>query len=419
MGRADRRITVVRAQQQEQQLSRREAGLAAVAALAALAAPRPAYALFGFGGKEAAERYERDTVRGNRFWWGSGRGRLPLPHGTDGTTGVQTKLTNHWQIGFLTAGTGWLCSLDRLNDESDCCHPAAPPNPSLSARLCPPPPDGGDQQRACCGDPGSRRPQPRGDHERGERCSEDEQHQLAAGTGASPGRCCMLQLPCSQHEEAPPWSWPSLGSRLRIRASGAPHASTQASCSTACPARGPPPLLLARCGLWPHSVSGQLPPPCTHTPSHTPRTQVRKEINDWVARYRRDETFSGRPSYGNVYSAVNAMAGHLNSFGPTAPVPKKRLERMIKARAVQGLARRSANLCLQLAENQLVVPLQWARGLLALPFVEAPGARLFAPSTSGTCALTLLSQGLAADFIANWSCLLLCCPPPPPPPAGA
>ncbi|PRW32896.1 Photosystem II repair PSB27- chloroplastic [Chlorella sorokiniana] len=57
---------------------------------------------------------------------------------------------------------------------------------------------------------------------------------------------------------------------------------------------------------------------------------VRKDINNWVARYRRNATFSGRPSYGNVYSAVNAMAGHLNSFGPTAPVPKKRLERMLK-----------------------------------------------------------------------------------------
>ena len=51
-----------------------------------------------------------------------------------------------------------------------------------------------------------------------------------------------------------------------------------------------------------------------------------------VARYRRDTTFSGRPSYGNTYAAVNAMAGHLNSFGATAPLPKKRLERMVKAR---------------------------------------------------------------------------------------
>ncbi|KAL4448840.1 hypothetical protein ABPG77_007557 [Micractinium sp. CCAP 211/92] len=144
-GRSDRRFTVaVRAQQQEQQLSRREAGLAAVAALAALATPRPAYALFGFGGKEAAERYERET----------------------------TSVINNVR---------------------------------------------------------------------------------AAAT---------LERDAPNREET--------------------------------------------------------------------MNAVRKEINDWVARYRRDTTFSGRPSYGNVYSAVNAMAGHLNSFGPTAPVPKKRLERMIK-----------------------------------------------------------------------------------------
>ena len=67
-------------------------------------------------------------------------------------------------------------------------------------------------------------------------------------------------------------------------------------------------------------------------------TSVRKEINDWVAKYRRDTTFSGRPSYGNTYSAVNALAGHVNSFGPLQPVPKKRLERLVKVggRAGEG-----------------------------------------------------------------------------------
>lgn len=76
-GRMDRRqAVVVRAQQQEQQLSRREAGLAAVAALAAFAAPRPAYALFGFGEKEAAERYDRDTVRGKACSLALGSGQL-------------------------------------------------------------------------------------------------------------------------------------------------------------------------------------------------------------------------------------------------------------------------------------------------------------------------------------------------------
>ena len=29
---------------------------------------------------------------------------------------------------------------------------------------------------------------------------------------------------------------------------------------------------------------------------------------------------------------MNALAGHYNSFGPTAPLPKKRLERLRKVR---------------------------------------------------------------------------------------
>lgn len=57
---------------------------------------------------------------------------------------------------------------------------------------------------------------------------------------------------------------------------------------------------------------------------------VRKDINAWVAKYRRDAKFSGKPSYSNTYSAINALAGHYNSFGTQAPVPKKRLERLTK-----------------------------------------------------------------------------------------
>jgi hypothetical protein len=34
----------------------------------------------------------------------------------------------------------------------------------------------------------------------------------------------------------------------------------------------------------------------------------------------------------NTYSALNALAGHYNSFGATAPIPKKRLERLTKVR---------------------------------------------------------------------------------------
>ncbi|CAK0786219.1 hypothetical protein CVIRNUC_009432 [Coccomyxa viridis] len=56
---------------------------------------------------------------------------------------------------------------------------------------------------------------------------------------------------------------------------------------------------------------------------------VRKATMDWVAKYRR-AGFTGRPSYGNTYTALNALAGHFNSFGTTAPLPKKRLERIEK-----------------------------------------------------------------------------------------
>lgn len=59
--------------------------------------------------------------------------------------------------------------------------------------------------------------------------------------------------------------------------------------------------------------------------------ELRTALNVWVAKYRRDDRFAGRPSYGNTYSAMNALAGHFNSFGNTTPVPKKRLERVLQA----------------------------------------------------------------------------------------
>lgn len=58
--------------------------------------------------------------------------------------------------------------------------------------------------------------------------------------------------------------------------------------------------------------------------------KVRKASVEWVSRYRRDQKFAGRPSYSNLYSAVNALDGQLNSFGLSSNVPKKRLERMQK-----------------------------------------------------------------------------------------
>lgn len=57
---------------------------------------------------------------------------------------------------------------------------------------------------------------------------------------------------------------------------------------------------------------------------------LRIDINAWVAKYRRRGNFTGRPSFGVSYTILNALAGNFNSFGNTAPIAKKRLERISK-----------------------------------------------------------------------------------------
>jgi len=58
--------------------------------------------------------------------------------------------------------------------------------------------------------------------------------------------------------------------------------------------------------------------------------KTRTMTNQWVAKYRRNKGISGKPSYGNVYSALNAVSGHFNNFGTKYPLPAKRLERTLK-----------------------------------------------------------------------------------------
>lgn len=48
-----------------------------------------------------------------------------------------------------------------------------------------------------------------------------------------------------------------------------------------------------------------------------------------------------------TYAALNALAGHYNSFGTASPLPKKRLERLRKVRACLQLRRCRQALCMQ------------------------------------------------------------------------
>jgi hypothetical protein len=43
----------------------------------------------------------------------------------------------------------------------------------------------------------------------------------------------------------------------------------------------------------------------------------------------------------NTYSALNAVAGHYNNFGTKYPLPAKRAERALKARALAVLRQRT------------------------------------------------------------------------------
>ncbi|XP_072988095.1 photosystem II repair protein PSB27-H1, chloroplastic [Typha latifolia] len=58
--------------------------------------------------------------------------------------------------------------------------------------------------------------------------------------------------------------------------------------------------------------------------------ELREASNTWVAKYRREKTLLGRPSFRDMYSALNAVSGHYVSFGPTATIPAKRKTRILE-----------------------------------------------------------------------------------------
>ncbi|GAA0165891.1 hypothetical protein LIER_40081 [Lithospermum erythrorhizon] len=59
-------------------------------------------------------------------------------------------------------------------------------------------------------------------------------------------------------------------------------------------------------------------------------TELRETSNSWVAKYRREKALLGRASFRDMYSALNAVSGHYISFGPTAPIPAKRKQRILE-----------------------------------------------------------------------------------------
>lgn len=59
-------------------------------------------------------------------------------------------------------------------------------------------------------------------------------------------------------------------------------------------------------------------------------SELREISNGWVAKYRKEKTLLSRSSFREMYSALNAVSGHYISFGPTAPIPMKRKQRILE-----------------------------------------------------------------------------------------
>jgi photosystem II Psb27 protein len=55
---------------------------------------------------------------------------------------------------------------------------------------------------------------------------------------------------------------------------------------------------------------------------------TRKQMNDFVAFYRRQPKITGKPSFSTLYTATNTLAGHYASYGNKYPVPEKRRIRL-------------------------------------------------------------------------------------------
>ena len=55
---------------------------------------------------------------------------------------------------------------------------------------------------------------------------------------------------------------------------------------------------------------------------------ARKEMNEFVSYYRRNNKVAGAASFSTLYTAVSTLSGHFQNYGPEYPVPEKRKKRL-------------------------------------------------------------------------------------------
>ena len=59
------------------------------------------------------------------------------------------------------------------------------------------------------------------------------------------------------------------------------------------------------------------------------QTLARKQINDYVSRYRKNPKYSGLKSFTTMQTALNSLAGYYTSYG-NRPMPEKLKKRLLQ-----------------------------------------------------------------------------------------
>ncbi|HIK36726.1 MAG: photosystem II protein Psb27 [Geminocystis sp.] len=59
------------------------------------------------------------------------------------------------------------------------------------------------------------------------------------------------------------------------------------------------------------------------------QAQARRKINDYIARYRRNNKYNGLRSFTTMQTALNSLAGYYTSYG-TRPLPDKLKQRILQ-----------------------------------------------------------------------------------------
>lgn len=70
------------------------------------------------------------------------------------------------------------------------------------------------------------------------------------------------------------------------------------------------------------------------------QVEAKQKINDFISRYRRDDSLKKLSSFTTMRTALNSLAGHYSSY-PNRPVPQKLKDRLeLEFRQVESALRR-------------------------------------------------------------------------------